>query len=390
MPPAEVGLDERQRSERERRDVEHPAAHAREEACRASALLRNSERRERIGARSVSARQLRRGAVLGEPAPVERERRAECQRQARGGGHRRSLLERQVRLRCEGGNADAREIEPPLVDHEAPFPAREELAIEREQVVELELALQRRSSARRCTDCMPVSSSSGASSAANGAKFSDTRSNPAARAHAIDAQISHSLKPFGVVRNRGIDDSESDDDAGEIAKCRKPRRMPGGIEPDHEERVLVAESRTAHRAPSRIHARALRLARCAQRAPARPAARRPARSGEARGRRTRRPPSGARTGEPCECCDRRARTSPSRRRLHRRGRARAVHAPCTAAARAPTLPGSRSASRARVRTRRTLRSRRAGARAGRSGRPTRSPRRRRRGRRGRLTRRRLK
>ena len=95
--------------------------------------------------------------------------------------------------------------------------------------------------ARRCTDCIPVSSSSGASSAANGAKFSDTRSNPAARAHAIDAQISHSLKPFGVVRKRGIDDSESEDDARRDREVQEAGRMPGGIEPDNEECVLVAE-----------------------------------------------------------------------------------------------------------------------------------------------------
>ena len=66
------------------------------------------------------------------------------------------------------------------------------------------------SSARRWTSCKPVSSASGASSAANGAKLSETRSNPLARAQSIAAQISHSLKPFGVVRSRGIDESESD------------------------------------------------------------------------------------------------------------------------------------------------------------------------------------
>ena len=84
------GLDERQRSERERRDVEHPAAHAREEACQPGPVAK--QRAERADRRPQRQRgQLRRGAVLGEPTPVERERRAECQRQARGGGHRRSF-----------------------------------------------------------------------------------------------------------------------------------------------------------------------------------------------------------------------------------------------------------------------------------------------------------
>src|SRR5919204_271335 len=62
------------------------------------------------------------------------------------------------------------------------------------------------SSARRCTSCSADSSASGASSAANGAKFSDTRAKPRSRAHPIATVISHSLKPFGVERRRGIDD----------------------------------------------------------------------------------------------------------------------------------------------------------------------------------------
>ena len=85
-------------------------------------------------------------------------------------------LERQVGLGRERGDPDARQVTPTLVDDEPPLPLREELAVEREQVVELEMPLERE-------QCAPLHllqagerSASGASSAANGAKFSDTRS----------------------------------------------------------------------------------------------------------------------------------------------------------------------------------------------------------------------
>src|SRR5919198_1332546 len=50
--------------------------------------------------------------------------------------------EREVCLGGERGDSDPRQVEPPLVDDEAPLPAREELPIEEEKVVELEAAFQ--------------------------------------------------------------------------------------------------------------------------------------------------------------------------------------------------------------------------------------------------------
>src|SRR5581483_10763841 len=64
-------------------------------------------------------------------------------RRATAPGRARSLLERQVGLGREGRDADARQVAPSLVDDEATLPAREELPVERKQVVELEAALER-------------------------------------------------------------------------------------------------------------------------------------------------------------------------------------------------------------------------------------------------------
>src|SRR5947199_26659 len=41
----------------------------------------------------------------------------------------------------QGRDPDARQISPPLVDHEAALPLRKELPVEEQQVVELEAAL---------------------------------------------------------------------------------------------------------------------------------------------------------------------------------------------------------------------------------------------------------
>ena len=75
------------------------------------------------------------------------------------------------------------------------------------------------------------SSASGTSSAAKGAKFSEIRSKPFARAHSTVSQISHSLKPFGVERSRGIDESDSAEPARHTAKCRNPAGAPSGFRP---------------------------------------------------------------------------------------------------------------------------------------------------------------
>ena len=119
------------------------------------------------------------------------------------------------------------------------------------------------SSARRCSSCMPVSSASGASSAANGAKFSETLlDSRAPRAQPIAAQISHSLKPFGVVRRRGIDESDSALPRRRDARSGGSRpALPSGAKPTTKTASLVAERRRARRAPSRSRARAGRRAR---------------------------------------------------------------------------------------------------------------------------------
>src|SRR5262245_14743378 len=54
----------------------------------------------------------------------------------------RAAAERQVRLRGERGDADTRQVELALVDDEPPLPGREELAVEHEQIVQLEATLE--------------------------------------------------------------------------------------------------------------------------------------------------------------------------------------------------------------------------------------------------------
>ena len=132
--------------------------------------------------------------------------------------------------------------------------------------------------------------------------------------------------------------------------------MPGGIEADDEERVLVAEreQRVERHHESTLGRSASPVARDElQLVPQRVVElARAEHAGDEAG--VLQPVHGL--ANLADRCGRRARTSPSRRRLRRRGRARAARAPCTAAARARTRPGSRCASRARARTRRTRRS----------------------------------
>src|SRR5690348_8269066 len=52
-----------------------------------------------------------------------------------------ATAEGQVRLCCERCDPDPRKVEAPLVDDEAALPAREELLVEMQQVVELEAPL---------------------------------------------------------------------------------------------------------------------------------------------------------------------------------------------------------------------------------------------------------
>src|SRR4029077_17340679 len=144
--------------------------------------------------------------MLGDVAPVECERRpqgederkreahrwkgryasaASAARETRGRSRRRSY----TRKRCSQRGKNLRLNASRLSSWKCPF---------------------NRSSARRCNCCVPESSAPGVSRAAKGEKLSDTRPYPCDRAQATVSQISHSLKPFGVVlRNRGIDESES-------------------------------------------------------------------------------------------------------------------------------------------------------------------------------------
>src|SRR6185437_2119154 len=52
-------------------------------------------------------------------------------------------LEREVRLGCESRDPDAGQVAAVLVDDEPALPEREELPVEDEQVVELEMPLER-------------------------------------------------------------------------------------------------------------------------------------------------------------------------------------------------------------------------------------------------------
>src|SRR5262249_7387915 len=71
----------------------------------------------------------------------------------------------------------------------------------------------------------------GASGGAKGAKYSEPRSYPCPRAQARVSKTSHSLNPFGVVRRRGIDESDRAAAQREAAKWRKPAGSPAGSKP---------------------------------------------------------------------------------------------------------------------------------------------------------------
>src|SRR5262249_18844468 len=86
-------------------------------------------------------------------------------------------------------------------------------------------------SSLRCTRGEAESSPYGASAAAKGEKFNETRSYPWLAAQSTVSATSHSWNPFGVVRRRGIDDSESALPAGETARWKKPATAPEGSRP---------------------------------------------------------------------------------------------------------------------------------------------------------------
>ena len=82
MPPADGGLDERERCEPERGDVQHPAADAAEEADEPAAIA--EERKERLQRPAqAERRQTRRGRMLQRVAAVDRDRR--CDREQKPG-----------------------------------------------------------------------------------------------------------------------------------------------------------------------------------------------------------------------------------------------------------------------------------------------------------------
>src|SRR5581483_11648557 len=172
----------------------------------------------------------RRRMVLLDPAPVQRRRRAERKHQSRRQVHGRGPW--------NGRYASAVSAATPTRGRSR---RRSNTTKRRSQRgANLRLNASRLSSwkcpfsesrARFCTRSSPFRSASGASRAANGAKFSDTYAKPWSRPQPIASQISHSLKPFGVSRRRGIEDSESADAPCDTAKCRKPAAAPSGPKP---------------------------------------------------------------------------------------------------------------------------------------------------------------
>ena len=234
-------------------------------------------------------------------------------------------LERQVGLGGERRDADPRQVEAPLVDDEAPLPAREELAVEREQVVELEVALEPQQRAplqllQRPTARPP------ARAARRTARSSATRARSRARAPTRSrSQISHSLNPFGVVRSRGIDESESAAPAREIAKCRKPPARPSGPKPTTNTAWSSPSAKSASSAITKPRSGCVAAPGVGDRLELAPQLRVDlARPQDAR--RSRRARAGGPTGAPCGSRGRRARTRRCRRSPRRRGRARAARA----------------------------------------------------------------
>src|SRR5437764_12325001 len=107
---------------------------------------------------------------------------------------------------------------------------RKELPVEREQVVELECPLE-------LAEEPPLHALRRRERAAwrqhrrERRELSDTRSNPYRRAHVTVSATSHSLNPFGLVRRRGIEDSESVRLAGETAMWKNPATAPAASRP---------------------------------------------------------------------------------------------------------------------------------------------------------------
>ena len=269
------------------------------------------------------------------------------------GRQRRVALEREVRLRRERGDPDPRQVAPPFVDDEATLPAREELLVEREQVVELEVSFQR---AQRAPLQLLLPGQLGVRRKQRGERREVER-------HVVvvvvtrpltAAQMSHSLKPFGVERSRGIDESESDRDAGERAKWRNPAAVPSGAKPTTKTACASSRANSVSSAIANPRSGCVaapvdrdRLDLLAQ----------PAAISLGRSARAVKPACSRR------CTDwrtfrierPRARTPRCRRSPRRRGRARAARVRRRRGSHASERRGSRSASRARARARRSCR-----------------------------------
>ena len=109
---------------------------------------RSEEEQQRLhGTPHVSGGSVARDAMLERVAAVDRRR----QRRSRGPDRARSL-ERKVRLRGERGDADARQIEPALVDDEAPLPRGKNLRLKTSRLSSWKRPLSDRS-ARAWTRC---------------------------------------------------------------------------------------------------------------------------------------------------------------------------------------------------------------------------------------------
>src|SRR5262249_10462799 len=182
----------------------------------------------REGPAQRQRRQGRSRPVLGDVAPVERDGRAERERQRECECHR--WKGRYVSAASAASETRGRSRRRSWA--RKPGSQRgKNLRLKLSRLSSWKCPFRRRS-ARRCSSCAPESSASGASSAAKGEKLSETRAYPCSRAQAIASQISHSLKPFGVAaRTRGIDESESAETAGAMAKCRKPCARPSASRP---------------------------------------------------------------------------------------------------------------------------------------------------------------
>ena len=250
-PTGRRPLHERQRGEREREDVEHPAADPDEETGEPAHGSR------RAGAATIGRAEGERWQLRAAPCCTSQPQlraNAEPSASTRPGGElTRVALERQVRLGRERGDPDPGQVEPPLVDDEAPLPAREELAVEGEQVVELEMALQRQQRAA-LHGLQAVQLGFGCEQRGERREVQrDVLEAGAARPgdRRADQPLVEAVR---VSRRRGID--ESDNERGRAARVRSagsPTRVLG-IETDHEERIDRRPGRTAHRAPSRIRA----------------------------------------------------------------------------------------------------------------------------------------